>query len=84
MRRTSLQRRLRRLEESQQKLARTFLHEAFVEIADENADEYHIEFLSDTGDGRCYFKEMPGPGPQLADFGELDPVLYLTYAEMNA
>ena len=28
--------------------------------------------------GRCYFQERPGPGPQLADFGEFVLKLYFT------
>src|ERR1017187_2200269 len=72
MRRTSLQRRLRRLEESRSKRPSTFLREAFIGIADDSSGEYHLEFLSKTCERRSYFKEMPGPGLQLADFGEFD------------
>jgi hypothetical protein len=39
--------------------------------------------LSAAGAARCYFQELPGPGPQLADFGQFSLVLHLTTDEMN-
>jgi hypothetical protein len=36
-----------------------------------------------TDAAHCHFRELPGPGPQLADFGEFSLVVYMTPAEME-
>jgi hypothetical protein len=46
--------------------------------------ERHLVMTSPPGDPCCRFEEMPGPGPQLADFGEFASVLYLTWAEARS
>ena len=45
--------------------------------------EQHLVMVGSPGQV-CYFQQVPGPGPQLADFGEFASVLCLTPAEMEA
>lgn len=45
--------------------------------------ERHFEMIS-SSNGRCWFEERPGPGPQLADFGPFASILCLTPAEAEA
>ena len=83
MRRSSMRKRLERLEAVRQERASALLREAFIEMLDGDCTERHPVMLSDADAARCYFQEMPGPGPQLADFGEFELVLHLTRDEMN-
>jgi hypothetical protein len=79
----SLRKRLQQLEKVRQKRATTLLPDAFVEMTDEWVEEKHLVVRS-TGARRCYFKEMPGPGPQITDFGPFDTVLYASIDEMRS
>lgn len=82
-RRLSVRKRLERLEAAQAKAATKPYTEALIEIGDCDEDcERHLVMTS-SDRGRFYFREEPGPGPQLADFGEFSFVMHLTYAEMN-
>jgi hypothetical protein len=51
--------------------------EAFIELAEFVGDR-HLEMISPPGAQHCRFQERPGPGPQLADFGEFATVLVAT------
>jgi hypothetical protein len=84
MRRSSVQKRLERLEEIRQKRADTLCREAFVEICCEDCSGERHVVMTCTDGGRCWFQERPGPGPQIADFGVFHPVVYLTPAEMDS
>jgi hypothetical protein len=83
-RRSSTRTRLERLEAAVSTTATQPYREAFIEMLALGATERHLVRLSDPGAARCYFQELPGPGPQLADFGDFIWVLHLTTAEMNA
>ena len=83
-RRLSTQTRLERLEAAVSTTVTPPRREAFIEMLVPGAAERHLVRLSDAGAARCYFQELPWPGPQLADFGEFACVLHLTTAEMNA
>ena len=78
----SLRKRLQRLEKVRQKRATTLLPDAFVEMTDEWVEEKHL--VRSTVAGRCYFREMPEPGPQITDFGPFDTVLYASIDEMRS
>jgi hypothetical protein len=80
----SWSKRLKRLEEVNQKQIRGNAPMAIVEAIDISCAETHLVRSSEPGAPRGLFKEMPGPGPQLADFGYFEPVLYMTPAEMQA
>jgi len=82
-RRSSMRRRLERLEAARQRQASPVYREAWVEMCAGNCVETHVETTSTVDDGRWYFEELPGPGPQLSDFGQFSLVMYLTTAEMN-
>ena len=82
MRRLHIRKRLERLEAVRQKQAGTAGREAFIELWPNDGERHLVMTNSNTG--RCWFQERPGPGPQLADFGEFACVLHLTSAEMNA
>jgi hypothetical protein len=83
MRRLRMRKRLERLEERWQKQAPQAYREAFIVMGYFDG-ERHLVMDSDPGESRCYFHEGPGPGPQLADFGEFSLVLHVTEAEMDA
>jgi len=83
MRKLSIRSRLERLEAIRQKRASALQREAFVEIFEEDCVERHLVMNSPPDAQRVFFQERPGPGPQLADFGEFGSVLYLTPDEMN-
>ena len=72
-----------RLEEVLAKDETTPYREAFIGDLECDADERHLVMLNAADAWRCFFQEMPGPGPQLADFGEFGLVVRLTWAEMN-
>jgi hypothetical protein len=82
MRGLSIRKRLERLEAVHKKQANVVGREAFIEMGAFDG-ERHLVMMSPRDQARCYFQEMPGPGPQLADFGEFSLVLVLTSAEMN-
>jgi hypothetical protein len=84
MKRTvSIRKRLERLEAGRQKQADTAGREAFI-VRGAFDGERHLEMTSSPDARRCWFEEMPGPGKQLADFGEFAFVLELTEDEANA
>jgi hypothetical protein len=83
MRRPSIWNRLARLETLRQKQTDATGRSAFIEMGC-FAGERHLILTSPPDQAACYFKEMPGPGPQLADFGKFSLVLVLTSAEMNS
>jgi hypothetical protein len=76
--------RLKRLEAVKQKQIRENGRMAIVEMADISCAETHLVGGSEPGAPLSRFKEMPGPGPQLADFGYFEQVLYATPDEMKA
>ena len=82
MPRSSIWKRLERLEAVRQKQADATDRQAFIEMG-YFAGERHLILTSPPGQPACYFQEMPGPGPQIADFGKFSFVLVLTSAEMN-
>jgi hypothetical protein len=84
MRRLPIRKRLERLEARQQKEASPACREAFIEILADDCVERHLVMTSPPDAQRCFFQQEPGPGPQLADFGEFSLALYLTPAEMEA
>jgi hypothetical protein len=72
------------LEVVAQKPAIAVYRDALVEMCCEPCpDERHL-VMTGSDRGRCLFQEVPGPGPQIDDFGEFAAVLYLTPAEMEA
>jgi predicted GH43/DUF377 family glycosyl hydrolase len=84
MRRSSIRKRLERLEAARQKQANAEGREAWIEISPTDiVGEQHL-VLTSIWRGRWWFQERPGPGPQLSDFGEFVSVLHLTTDEMNA
>jgi len=79
---SSILKRLRRLEAARQKQAETAGREAFVVMGFCEGERHLVMTHSDAR--QCWFQEMPGPGPQLSDFGEFVCVLHLTEAEANS
>jgi hypothetical protein len=75
----SWSKRLKRLEKLRQKEIRDTAPMAIVELCDFPCGETHLVQLSP---GR--FKAMPGPGPQIDNFGYFEPVVYMTSDEMRA
>jgi hypothetical protein len=65
-----------------QKQVRDDTRMAIVEMADFPCDETHLVPISGAPFG--HFKEMPGRGRQLGDYGSCEPVLYLTPFEAQA
>ena len=78
-RRLSTRARLERLEKALKNGALSH-GQAIVEVRDWNDGERHVVV---TDAAHCHFRELPGPGPQLADFGEFSSVVYMTSAEME-
>jgi len=83
IRRLWIRKRIQRLEAAETKQANTELPDAWIEMLSGWEGERHLAMVSPPGKGRCIFQERPGPGPQLADFGEFSWVLRLSTAEMN-
>jgi hypothetical protein len=79
-RRSSIRRRLARLEAIRQ--ANPSGREAHV-VVGRYVGETHIEMTGSPVGGRYYFRERPGPGPKLADFGEFALVMEITCHEAN-
>jgi hypothetical protein len=75
-RRFSIRKRLERLEAALPKPA-TACRTAIVVIGGCDGEHHLVMDCSRPG----LFLEAPGPGPQLADFGEFESVLYLTKDE---
>jgi hypothetical protein len=44
----------------------------------DTAAEHHLVLVSPANARRCQFEQRPGPGPQLADFGEFDMFIELS------
>ena len=84
MRRSSIRKRIERLETDWKTLAITVERSAFIETLAEDCVERHLVMISPPSDQQCFFQEKPGLGPKLADFGEFRMVLHLTTDEMNA
>ena len=82
MHRSLIRKRIERLEANWKE--RTITRSAFIEILAEDCVERHLVMTNPPDAQQCSFQERPGPGPQLADFGEFGLVLRLTTAEMNA
>jgi hypothetical protein len=78
----SIRARLERLESVCQKQAETAGRRALIEMGFCDGESHLVMTSSDAR--QCWFQVRPGPGPQLADFGEFAAVLYLTPAEMEA
>jgi hypothetical protein len=83
IRRLLIRKRIQRLEAVEAKQAHTELRDALIEMLSGWEGERHLAMVSPPGAGRCIFQERPGPGPQLADFGEFSWVLRLSTAEIN-
>jgi hypothetical protein len=71
---------LERLEEKLETKRSTQHGMAIIEIVAGNDGERHVVLVDAA---HWHFREAPGPGPQLADFGEFSPVLRITSAEME-
>lgn len=80
-RRSSLRTRLQRLEEIRQKQNNAAWREAWIVMGDSPGEQHLV--LTGTEGGRSFFREMPGAGPQIADFGRFDVVVALTPDEAN-
>jgi hypothetical protein len=78
-RRSSLRRRLTRLEQRQ---ANPAGRSAYIEPSS-LVGETHLVMLGPPRYGCWHFEERPGPGPQLADFGKFESVLQFTEDEAN-
>ena len=53
---------------------------AYVEMSGEASAEKHVELVSHRP-GSWSFKEIPGPGPNLDDFGKFDTEIWMTADE---
>ena len=85
MSKSSTRTRLERLEAAVATKTTPPYRQAFIEAGSYDLDgEQHLVMVSPPGQVRCYFQQVPWPGPQLADFGEFSLVLCLTPAEMEA
>jgi hypothetical protein len=82
--RSSIEKRLGNLEVVARQHAIAAHRGAIVEICCEPCPDGRHLVMTGSDRGRYFFQEVPGHGPQLADFGEFGSVLHLTYAEMNA
>jgi hypothetical protein len=76
--RSSLKR-LERLEAARRKQAEAAGRMAFIVIGPPDGETHLV--LSNSDRGTCWFIETPGPGPQLADFGEFSLVVHFTEDE---
>jgi hypothetical protein len=84
-RRSSIETRLLRLEAMRGSRASPSYRRATILIGESDAaGEQHLLLVGPADDPSCFFKQMPGPGPQLADFGKFDQMLCVTQAEMDA
>jgi hypothetical protein len=83
MRRSSIRKRIERLEADWKKRAITGARSAFIEVLAEDCVERHLVMIGPPDAQQCCFQERPGPGPKLADFGKFGMVLHLTTAELN-
>jgi hypothetical protein len=81
--RSSIRKRIERLETNWKERAITAARSAFIKILAEDCAERHLVMTSLPDAQQCFFQERPGPGRKLADFGEFGLVLHLTTAEMN-
>ena len=79
----SIKKRLERLEAAQAKRNVACCRSAIIETGRSHKGESHLVLLSPPGEAHCVFKQVPGPGPQLADFGEFGWVNWFTSAEMK-
>jgi hypothetical protein len=79
-RKLSIRKRVERLEAVLAKPGTAPYREARVVLGDFEG-EGHLVMTSSPEDPCCWFQEMPGPGPQLADFGKFALVLHFTSAE---
>jgi hypothetical protein len=81
--RSSTKRRLGNLEVVAHQRAIAAYRDALIEICGEPCPDGQHLVLTGSYRGRCFFREVPGPGPQLVDFGEFGSVLYMTAAELE-
>ena len=77
----SLRRRLQRLEAMAQKRRLAAGRFALIVMASNTSSTQKHLVVTAEDPGFCEFREEPGPGPTLADFGEFEPVVYLTASE---
>jgi hypothetical protein len=82
IRRLSLLKRLERLETVHKMQTEPAGRDALIEAGCCDGETHLV--MTSSSFGRCWFQERLGRGPQLADFGEFAPVLYLTSDELNA
>ena len=78
-RRSSTRARLERLEKAVGKNGTGSDGTAIIEMGPWTDGERHIVVDPVYG----HFREVAGPGPQLSDFGDFSPVVYMTSAEME-
>ena len=83
-RKQSIRARLERLEAAMATKTSQPYREAFIELGSCETSERHLVMVSSPDQARCYFRYMPGPGPQLPDFGEFSSVVAITIDEMEA
>jgi hypothetical protein len=60
--------RLKRLEAVRQKQEKVVCREALIVLGLIDGERHLV--MTGEGEGRVYFEERPGSGPQLSDFGE--------------
>jgi hypothetical protein len=80
-RRSSIKKRLERLEAARQEQAKPARREAFIVVGGSDEPK-HLE-LSGSEGGRWWFEERSGPGRQFSEFGHFDSCLVLTQAEAD-
>lgn len=84
-RKSSIETRLLRLEAMRGGRASPPYRRATIVIGESDAaGKQHLMLVTPADDPSCIFKQVPGPGPQLADFGKFDQMLCVTQAEMDA
>lgn len=83
-RRSSIGSRIERLEALQRRRTNAAEREALIVLCVEDCAEKHLETANPPESSRWIFEQMPGPGPQLEDFGEFGTVVWFTPAEWEA
>ena len=85
MSRLGTRKRLERLEAVQARKTAVPDRDALVVIydGDDGGDAARHLVMTGSDRGQYWFQERPDPGPQIEDFGEFAPVVYLTSDEMK-
>jgi hypothetical protein len=78
----SIRKRVKRLEAVRRKQEKAVVREAYIKPSP-FAGPTHLELNGPPVDGRFYFREVPGVGPTLKDFGEFTYIWSPTYDENN-